>query len=137
MISRRLVFLLFAVLSAGLLLLLCSPFLNNPLVFDDEPFFREGGPATILSTGFQLIPRLWVHQSMAASFVYISDKIVWLRVENLFLHACTALALFGFIRQLLVSLDRRVSFFLNADSAALIVAFLFAIHPLAIQTQGY
>lgn len=39
MVSRRLFFLLLAILSAGLLLILCFSFLNNPLVFDDEPFF--------------------------------------------------------------------------------------------------
>ncbi|WP_338522625.1 hypothetical protein NUH87_21740 [Pseudomonas batumici] len=137
MVSRRLVFLLLAVLSAGLLLILCFSFLNNPLVFDDEAFFREGGPAAQLSATSNLAPRFWVYDSMAASFVYLSDKIIWLRVGNLILHGCTALVLFGFIRQLLNSLERRASFFLNTDTAAFIVAFLFAIHPLAIQTQGY
>ncbi|NWD75660.1 tetratricopeptide repeat protein [Pseudomonas gingeri] len=137
MISRRLVFLLLAVLSAGLLFVLCFHFLNNPLIFDDEPFFREGAPAALLSTGFSLTPRLWVHDSMAATLVYLSDKVIWLRVQNLILHGCTALVLFGFVRQLLNSLERRNSFFLNTDTAAFIVAFLFAIHPLTILTQGY
>ncbi|MGY2234027.1 hypothetical protein ACW9ID_03345 [Pseudomonas gingeri] len=137
MVSRRLVFVLLAVLSAGLLLVLCFPFLNNPLVFDDEPFFREGGPASLLSMGLSLTPRLWVYDSMAASIVHLSDKIIWLRLGNLILHGCTALALFGFVRQILNSLEKRPSFFLNTDTAAFIVAFLFAIHPLAILTQGY
>lgn len=137
MVSRRLVFLLLAILSASLLLILCFSFLNNPLVFDDEAFFREGWPAALLSMGFSLTPRLWVYDSMAATVVYLSDKLILLRVENLILHGCTALALFGFVRQLLRSLEQRSSFFLNADTAALIAAFLFAIHPLAILTQGY
>ncbi|WP_416771759.1 hypothetical protein ACMGT0_05440 [Pseudomonas sp. RHF3.3-3] len=135
--SRRLFFLLLVVFSAGLLLILCFPFLNNPLVFDDEAFFGEGTPRSMLSMGFSLAPRLWVYHSMAASFVYLSDRIIWLRVENLILHGCTALVVFGFIRQLLNSLERRASFFLSTDTAAFIVAFLFAVHPLAIQTQGY
>ncbi|MGY2285398.1 tetratricopeptide repeat protein [Pseudomonas gingeri] len=137
MVSRRLFFLLYAVISAGLLLILCFPFLNNPLVFDDESFFREGGPASLLSMGFSLTPRLWVYDSMAASIVYLSDKVIWLRLGNLILHGCTALVLFGFVRQILNSLEKRPSFFLNTDMAAFIVAFLFAIHPLAILTQGY
>jgi len=137
MVSRRLVFLLLAVLSAGLLLILCFSFLSNPLVFDDEPFFREGWPAAILSMGFRFTPRFWVYDSLAASVVYLSDKIVWLRVGNLIFHGCTALVLFGFVRQLLNSLERRASFFLNTDTAAFLAAFLFAIHPLAILTQGY
>lgn len=137
MVSRRLVFLLLAILSAGLLWILCFSFLNNPLVFDDEPFFREGGPSTLLSMGFSLTPRLWVYDSMAASFTYISDKIIWLRVGNLILHGCTAWVLFGFVRQLLNSLESRSSFFLNTDTAAFVVAFLFAIHPLTILAQGY
>ncbi|NWA26748.1 hypothetical protein HX866_17835 [Pseudomonas gingeri] len=137
MVSRRLVFLLLAVLSAGLLLILCFSFLNNPLVFDDEAFFSEGGPAALLSKGFSLTPRLWVHDSIAATIVYLSDKLILLRAENLILHGCTALVLFGFVRQLLRSVEQRTSFFLNADTAAFIAAFLFAIHPLAILTQGY
>jgi len=137
MVSRRLFFLLLVVFSAGLLLILCFPFLNNPLVFDDEAFFGEGIPSSMLSMGFSLAPRLWVYHSMAASFVYLSDKIIWLRVENLILHGCTALVVFGLIRQLLNSLERRTSFFLSTDAAAFIVAFLFAVHPLAIQAQGY
>ncbi|MEF9673079.1 hypothetical protein QNM99_16290 [Pseudomonas sp. PCH446] len=128
---------LLAIFSACLLLILCFSFLNNPLVFDDEFFFREGAPAALLSMGFHLTPRSWVYDSMAANFVYLSDKIIWLRVGNLILHGCTALALFGFVRQLLNSLEGRASFFLNTDTAAFIVAFLFAIHPLTIQTQGY
>ncbi|KIH81439.1 tetratricopeptide repeat protein [Pseudomonas batumici] len=137
MVSRRLAFSLFAVLSAGLLVILCFPFLNNPLIFDDESFFGEGALAALLSKGLSLTPRLWVYDSIAANFVYLSDKIIWLRVGNLILHGCTALVLFGFVRQLLNSLERRASFFLNTDTSAFIVAFLFAIHPLAIQTQGY
>ncbi|SDS12027.1 Tetratricopeptide repeat-containing protein [Pseudomonas asplenii] len=137
MTLRRNIYLLFAVLVAIFLLLLCYSFLNNPLIFDDEPFFREGGPAALLSSGFSLTPRLWVYDSMAANIVYFSDKIVWLRLGNLFLHFCTALVIFGFIRNLLGSLDARDSLFLNVDFAAFISAFLFAIHPLAILTQGY
>ncbi|MFZ4964988.1 hypothetical protein ACL9RJ_12035 [Pseudomonas sp. Mn2068] len=137
MISRRLVFLLLAALSVGLLLVLCLPFLNNPLIFDDEPFFVEGGPARILAMGLKLAPRLWVYDSMAASFIYLSDKIVWLRFANLFVHVATSLVLFGFVRQLLDNLDRRTISFLKADTAAFIVAFLFAVHPVAIMTQGY
>ncbi|NWD70560.1 tetratricopeptide repeat protein [Pseudomonas gingeri] len=134
MISRRLGFLIFAILS---LVVLCSPFLNNPLVFDDEPFFRQGGPAEIIARGISLSPRLWVYDTLAGSFLFLSDKILWLRVESLFFHCCTALVLFGLIRQLLNSLDHRRSFVLSADTAAFVAAFLFAIHPLAILTQGY
>ncbi|UUQ66736.1 tetratricopeptide repeat protein [Pseudomonas fuscovaginae UPB0736] len=137
MVSRRLFFFLLTALSAGLLLILCFSSLNNPLIFDDVPFFRPGGPASLLSNGYGLSPRSWVYDTMAATFIYLSDKIIWLRVENLILHACTALALFGFARQLLNCLDRRPIFFLNTDTAAFIVAFLFVIHPLTIQTQGY
>ncbi|NVZ25754.1 hypothetical protein HX881_09390 [Pseudomonas gingeri] len=137
MVSRRLVLSACAVLSAILLFFICFPFLNNPLVFDDEPFFRLGEPASYLARGFSLSPRLWVYDSLAATFIYISDRILWLRVENLFFHGCTALALFGFIRELLLGLERRNDFFLSAETAAFIAAFLFAIHPLAILTQGY
>ncbi len=100
-------------------------------------FSGWGGPVEQLAKGISFSPRWWVYSTLTASFVYISDKVVWLRVENLIIHGCTALVLFGLIRELLRSLDRRQFLFLNTDTAAFIVAFLFSIHPLLIQTQGY
>ncbi|WP_248747505.1 MULTISPECIES: tetratricopeptide repeat protein [unclassified Pseudomonas] len=137
MVSRRSGFLFFTVLSAGLLLVLSFSFLNSALIFDDEPFFRADGPLSVIAKGFLWTPRWWVDYSMAASFVYISDKIISLRLENLFIHGLASLALFGLIRQLLNTLERSGIFSLKTDTAAFFATFIFAIHPLAIMTQGY
>lgn len=121
----------------GLVCLLCISFLDNPLVFDDEYFFLLGAPQAFFSRGFALYPRWWVYESLAGTFVLMGSDLLWLRLGNLALHIFTALALFGFIRQLLLDLDKHDGLRLGASAAALLAACVFLLHPLTIFTQAY
>lgn len=118
-------------------LTLCLPFLNNHLFFDDEPFFQPGYVQKFLADGVHFYPRWWVYETIALTYAGLSTKLVWLRLGNLILHLSVTMALFALVRNLLRDLDRRSDLSVSADVAALLVAALFVIHPLAIFTQGY
>lgn len=118
-------------------LALCWPFLENPLIFDDQNFFLPNNPEQIFFGGVQMVPRWWVLQSMAATFVLLGDGLFWLRLGNLVAHMGTALALYFFVQRLLLDLDVRPNRWLGAQGAAFWVASLFVVHPLAMLAQGY
>lgn len=118
-------------------LLICLPFMNNPLFFDDQYFFQPGNPEKMLAGGIHLYPRWWVYETLAATYVGLGTKLLWLRLGNLLFHLSVVLALSVLVRNLLRDLDRRVGLFVSADVAALLVAALFIVHPLAVFTQGY
>ena len=120
------------------LLALAIPFLSNPLIFDDDLFFAPGQPERFFSSGAHFFTlRWWVYESLAATVVFVGTEIKWLRLGNLAAHAATALALFFFSRRLLVDLDNKRKLFLSTERASLLVALLFALHPMAVFTQGY
>jgi protein O-mannosyl-transferase len=117
---------------------LCATFLGNPLVFDDNYFFMPGAPEKFFADGEHLLtPRWWVYETLAATFVLAGAELHWLRLGNLLVHMASALTLYFLIRRLLVDLDQKLAANLSAETAAFISAFFFAIHPLAIFTQGY
>ncbi len=118
-------------------LLLCGRFLDSPLLFDDQYFFRPGGPEGFYADGFQLVHRWWVYQTLAATFVFIGSDLLWLRLGNLLLHIATAWSIFFFIRRLLLDLDTAKDARISAEAAAFIAALFFAVHPLAIFTEAY
>lgn len=125
------------VLPILLLVALCVPFMNNPLVFDDMYFFMPGNPEKFLASGFHLWPRWWVEQTLALTFSYVGPEVVWFRIGNLAIHLGAAIALFFLVRRLLIDLDSGGSSTLSPETAALVAATLFALHPLAIFAQGY
>jgi tetratricopeptide (TPR) repeat protein len=127
----------FFLLSFGLLLALCVPFFGNPLFFDDQYFFLAGAPEKFLVDGVHLSTRWWVYQTLAATFVFFDADIRWLRLGNLLAHMITAVVLYSLVRRLLLDLDKKANLGLSADVAAFLVAALFAVHPLAIFSQGY
>lgn len=120
------------------LLILSTKFLNNPLVFDDIYFFLQGAPEKFFAdSAHPFSPRWWVYETLAATVVFTNSELRWLRLGNILAHMGTALALYFLIRRLLFDLDRKLLIGLSADTAAFIAAFFFALHPLAIFTQGY
>lgn len=118
-------------------LLLCFPFMNNPLFFDDHNFFFTGNPEALLSGGATLYPRVWVYETLAITYVELGGKLLWLRLGNLLVHLGVVLALAVLVRNLLRDIDRRKGLPISAEVAAVLVAALFVMHPLAVFTQGY
>ena len=82
----------------------------------------------------------WLPKEIALDikgFVLAGPEMRWLRLGNLLAHMATALALYFLIRRLLVDLDKKPAPSLSAETAAFVSATFFALHPLAIFTQGY
>lgn len=119
------------------LLSLCVKFLNNPLIFDDEYFFSLGAPEQYFAEGFQLFPRWWVYQTMAATFVYLGSDMLWLRLGNLLAHMGAVFSFYLLARRILIDLDNKRISIISPDTTALLAAVFFAVHPLAIFTQAY
>ena len=121
----------------GGVVFLASPFLSSPLFFDDHYFFQPGNPEFFFAEGVHFFPRWWVSETFAATYVLLGKEVFWLRLGNLLLHLATAITLMALLRNLLRDIDLRVSLPVGPDLAALLVACLFVVHPLAIFTQGY
>jgi tetratricopeptide (TPR) repeat protein len=129
---------------AALAAALYLPFLGNPWVFDDRPFF-SGGPmfyfyaTTPLGLGLRLPP----YFSLAATETLGGSMAVHRSISLLFHIAC-ALALY----RLLYDLQRLAAqagcgtapvpaFDADAVARAAIVAAAFAVHPVAVYGAGY
>lgn len=124
-------------LIAALAALLYGAFLNNPLIFDDLYFFVPGNPEHYVSQGLQIRPRWLATYSHGLTFVLFGDEIIWQRLGNLILHACTGIALYSLIRRLLEDLGAEVRSKTRAKHAALVAAVLFVAHPAAVYASGY
>lgn len=126
----------------GLLVLavacLYGPFLSNPLVFDDIPFFTPDKYgklpfANMLWSPFQL--RSLPYATLTWTYAHFGQDLVYLRLGNLLLHGMTVLALYFF-------LFRLFSAVLGGDGGcwrlcAFGAALLFALHPVAVYAAGY
>jgi hypothetical protein len=129
---------------AALAAALYLPFLGNPWVFDDRPFF-SGGPmfyfyaTTPLGLGLRLPP----YFSLAATETLGGSMAVHRSVSLLFHIAC-ALALY----RLLYDLQRLAAqaghgtapapaFDVDAATRAAVVAAAFTVHPVAVYGAGY
>jgi tetratricopeptide (TPR) repeat protein len=133
----RLNFLYPAVLLASCAALLYGNFLSNPLVFDDMYFFLAGEPEKFVAAGPQFSLRWWVYYSLGLTFVHLGPELIWFRLGNLLLHIAAALALYAFIRRMLVDLGGCRPGKLSPTWAALLSALLFVLHPVAVFGAGY
>lgn len=84
--------------------LLYSPFLQSPLVFDDQYFFFSGRPEQFVADGFRFRPRWLPLYSHAATYVFIGPELIWQRIPNVLLHALTGVALYALLHRLLSDL---------------------------------
>jgi tetratricopeptide (TPR) repeat protein len=102
--------------------------LGFPPVFDDgivaEAPWRE------------VRPRALAHASFALTVALAGLDVRILRLENLLLHAGTALALFAFCRNLL-GLRRPASGGAPREAIAFAAAAVFALHPVTVYAVGY
>lgn len=114
-------------------LALYLPFLGNPLVFDDLPYFMYGGFQDVFIAGFSL-DRRWLPYFMTAWVELLFDNSLPIqRFINLGLHLACALTLYALVRQI----SNHAAPHANNDRAALAAALLFLLHPLAVYAVGY
>ena len=129
---------------AALAAALYLPFLGNPWVFDDRPFFSGGAvfyryATTPLGLGLRLPP----YFSLAATETLGGSTAVHRSISLLFHIAC-ALALYRLLydlQRLAMQAGRGTgpapAFDADAAARAAIVAAAFAVHPVAVYAAGY
>jgi len=131
---------------AVFVLLICvaglyGQFLWNPIIFDDLSFFIADAQGTQPVDSFTYSPlsiRSLPYATLAWTKALFGLELVYFRLGNLLLHAATVLALYAFLKYLFsVVYTGRTSELLSAKQAALLAAFLFALHPMATYAVGY
>lgn len=134
-----------------LVALICAlylPFLQNPLVFDDEAFFYtipfQYYATTPIGLGSRLPPYFTLAFTQVTWGTYpVSQDLSMHRVFSLFFHGATVLAFFKLTYELLLVVKPR-TLALESESArrnAVYLAFagaaLFAVHPVTVYGAGY
>lgn len=124
---------------AVLLLLVAAfvylPFLNNPLVFDDVPFF--GGALRYAESYFNLDFRWFPYMSFGVTSVFFGEAPPVFRVQNLLLHSLNALMLLLVLRLWITLFIEESAARKMANWGAWLAALVFTCHPLAVYGVGY
>lgn len=122
--------------------LLYGLFLNNPIVFDDMPFFLFSGEIQPYFAEFAPWRLRWLpYATLAWSVNILGLSMTWLRVESLVLHCAVGIALFFFIQILYgqittgYEIDRQNG--LPLVWAAFFSALLFLLSPVAVYGVAY
>ena len=112
------------------------PFLNNPLVFDDVPFF-DAVIDHYANTLFRLDLRWFPYTTFGVTWVFFGEDPPVFRIQNLLLHGMNVLLLLLVLRMWIKLFIPDV----NKDSivnwGAWLGALVFACHPLAVYGVGY
>jgi tetratricopeptide (TPR) repeat protein len=117
--------------------LLYLPFLGNPFVFDDVPFFSGGKALQYAHAGFHFDLRWLSYATLGWTAQLFSDVLPhFFRLGNLLIHAANAILLFYFLRQLTAATIDGVKPSVIARGAWF-AALVFAVHPVAVYAAGY
>ena len=119
---------------------LYAPYLSSPLVFDDFNVIKRMDFLDY-ALHFSIAPRWLPYATLAHTDALTSGSIVAMRLGNLLPHAATVIAVFVFLRELVLAVVDRDASAKDRENHALIVAFvaaaLFAVHPVAVYGAGY
>ena len=112
------------------------PFLNNPLIFDDVPFFD----ATIdhyANTLFRFDLRWFPYTTFGFTWVFFGEDPLVFRIQNLLLHSVNVLLLLLVLRMWIKLFITDVENDHIVNWGAWLGALIFACHPLAVYGVGY
>jgi tetratricopeptide (TPR) repeat protein len=112
------------------------PFLNNPLIFDDVPFFNAAIDH-YANTLFRLDLRWFPYTTLGVTWVFFGEDPPVFRMQNLLLHAVNVLLLLLVLRLWIKLFITDVSKENIANWGAWLGALIFACHPLAVYGVGY
>ncbi len=126
-------------IKALLLLLLVGliylPFLGNPLIFDDKPFFP--GVLGFSNEPFNFHLRWFPYTSLGVTSVFFGEDPPMFRVQNLLLHGMNVLLLLLLLRLWIGVFTTDTGKAKLAVWGAWLGALVFACHPLAVYGVGY
>lgn len=122
--------------------------LFTPFVFDDVPSIVENASirrlwplSDVLAPhqpgGLTVSGRPLVNLSLALNYAISGPRVWSYHVANLAIHCAAALCLFGLVRRTLLTAPLRPRFGSNACTLALLVAGLWALHPLQTESVTY
>jgi hypothetical protein len=144
--SRYLAGFIVASAAAGLGCALYVPFLGNPMVFDDLPFFSSGSFAYFATTPLGLNLRLLPYFTLTFPQVLWGQFPPWHhaeihRVFSLAFHVLCALALWKLLHDLVRLVEAGDFGSRNGNSRAPLLASIgalaFVVHPVAVYAAGY
>jgi len=119
-----------------LVIVVYVPFLNNPLIFDDVPFF-DGVIDHYANTLFHLDLRWFPYTTFGVTWVFFGEDPPVFRIQNLLLHGVNVLLLLLVLRMWIKLFITDVSKENIANWGAWLGALVFACHPLAVYGVGY
>lgn len=125
-----------ALFLALLVIAVYAPFLNNPLIFDDIPFFNSVIDR-YANTLFHLDLRWFPYTTFGVTWVFFGEAPPVFRVQNLLLHGVNVLLLLLVLRMWIKLFITDVSKENIANWGAWLGALIFACHPLAVYGVGY
>ncbi|MGC4073494.1 MAG: tetratricopeptide repeat protein [Nibricoccus sp.] len=133
----------FLILLLAVLALAYAGTVSSPFIFDDEPAIVENKtiislarPGVVLSTapGTTVEGRPVGNLSLAVNYAIGGLKVRSYHVFNFLIHTGSALLLFGIVRR---TLTKDIRFKENAGWLALLVAAIWALHPLQTESVTY
>ena len=119
-----------------LVIVVYVPFLKNPLIFDDVPFF-DAAIDHYANTLFRFDLRWFPYTTFGYTWVFFGENPPVFRIQNLLLHSMNVLLLLLVLRmwiKLFINDARKESI---ANWGAWLGALVFACHPLAVYGVGY
>jgi tetratricopeptide (TPR) repeat protein len=111
------------------------PFIGNPLIFDDLPFFA--GALGFADEPFSLNLRWFPYVSIGITSVFAGGEPPVFHLQNLLLHGFNVLLLLLLMRLWISILAADANKAKVANWGAWLGALIFAIHPLAVYGVGY
>lgn len=115
------------------------PFLGNPFVFDDVPFFVSGATgSSYVSSLFDFNLRWLPYASLGwTADIFSNVAPHFFHLGNALLHAGNVILLFYLLRQLLGAVVAQPEQQRAIIWSAWLAALLFAVHPVAVYAVGY
>lgn len=119
-----------------LVIVVYAPFLNNPLIFDDVPFF-DAAIDHYANTLFHLDLRWFPYTTFGVTWVFFGEDPPVFRVQNFLLHVVNVLLLLLVLRMWIKLFIVDVNKENVVNWGAWLGALIFACHPLAVYGVGY
>lgn len=116
-----------------------GPFLNSPMIFDDNGLFASDNLEHFSSLHWER--RIIPYFSAGFSYKYLSDQLLSVRLFNLLLHAGNGIFIFFLVQRIVcISSSGNLSINtqpVNSSIPALLAALVFIAHPVMVYGVGY
>lgn len=115
----------------SLTLLVYLPFIGNPFIFDDLPFFASGNASNFDFANFNFHPRYFSYATLALLWNFSLDIPLAYRIVSLLAHSLNAILLFGLLSRLSGPFSN------NSKIGPWVATAVFAVHPVCTYAVGY